>query len=110
MFLELFSVISVKELQNRNSFGINLVILLCVMAFRPESSGKSGSIIEAGGFLWRGIGVGAKGVVGSDAIVAQQLRTSNCVQLLRNYCAMVVGTNALPFVNYCVSSLDPFYR
>ena len=80
--------------------------------------------------LRRGIGVRVKGVVGSDAIVAQQLSNSyaivqacstiaprtlknkgNCLttsslwELLR----CLLWTISSPFVNYCVSSRDPFY-
>ena len=42
--LELFSVISVKELPNRNCFGINLVVFLCVMVFQPPIPQKTTEI------------------------------------------------------------------
>ena len=63
--------------------------------------------------LRRGIGVGVKGVTGSDAIVALEtlknkgicLPTSSSWELLR----YLLRTIAPPCVNYRVSSCDPFY-
>ena len=37
IFWELYSVILVEELPNRNCFGINLVIILCAMVFVCQS-------------------------------------------------------------------------
>ena len=77
-------------------------------------------------FLRRRIGVGVKGVAGSDTIVAQGLHNSS---IMFNYCALVEPRNpekrgkgawqpdllgtiaaALPFVNYHASPFvcDPF--
>ena len=82
-----------------------------------HENGQFSHVLFSHVFLRRGIGVGVKGVTGSDAIVVQYLRNS---PIMFNYCTIVaprnphkqgellgnqlfMGTIAFPFVNSYVA-------